>query len=645
MAKLRSASGGFARRIRAGASRVRALARSWLGPVTEAGRDLAPRIGSGLGTVARRGVKVAPEWGVLLLAATVVAGLLVTLQLTLTGDTASRTLWAAIAAASVPLIVILAGEFGTLFKRVGGREPERGHLIALTVLALVLSTLGFYKADWLPGLLARCYTAPGTVGMTVFVQGTDGVCYGLIDTADTGPLGPATFGGNQVAAALQRRILEQNRPLQPGDLTAIWLGSLSCTPAAADPTQCADGRDYPAERDQLRGLFLAQQQIARTTGHRLHVVIADAGQDVSHVDDVARLVVANRAAFGGRLVVIGGGDSRDVTQRAINRLLDDGVPFIAPNLLADLAAPGRPFVDRPGYLQLSAPNQAYAADAVARISARYPAGFRLAVFQLPAPTDQYTTSLVNDLLAAVGRLPGHGTRGLVRQVRSLDQLDSSICTSDRQDPPTVVFFADRWGTFDAFAHRVNDVCGYSAPQQVVADASVSRYMASNALRAGSNATWPVDYYVGGLRCSDLQPTAMFGLVASLQPRGGPFSCASDSAPGAYCTLDAAESVSQPCVPNDVGTFVAPAWDAALLADALLPPRTQVPTAAGPLAAYLAGLHHDPLELSEGAATVRGGRLVARPGAGPVAAPTIPIQVLHVDHLDDPAERPRATSGA
>ena len=368
----------------------------------------------------------APVGGVLFVAAGAVAFVVVSLQLMLTGDAASRALWASIAAVALAVISIVAREFGSLFERVCGRDLARGHLIRLTALAIVFSGLGVAKNDWLPGVLDRCYTPPFSHGMTAFVEAAGGGCYGLIDEGDAGPLGPGSFGRNPVASDLERRILKLNRPLERGDLTVIWLGSLSCEYSRTDPTRCADGRDYPAERDQLRGLLMAQLEIARSTGHHLHVVIGDAAQDVAHIDDVARLIVANRAAFGGRLAVVGGGDSREVTQSAINRLLDDGIPFIAPNLLADLGNPGRPFVDRPGYLQLAAPNRTYATDTVARIAKSYPHGFRLAIFQLPAPSDQYTTSLVNDLLAAVARLRASGVEASARQVRGLDQIDVHV---------------------------------------------------------------------------------------------------------------------------------------------------------------------------------------------------------------------------
>jgi hypothetical protein len=317
-----------------------------------------------------------------------------------------------------------------------------------------------------------------------------------------------------------------------------------------------------------------------TPSHRLHVVIANAAQDVSHADDVARLIIDRRAVLGDRLAVVFGGDSRDITQQAVNRLLDHDIPVISPNLNGDLGQPGRPFVDRPGYLQLSAPNQVYAQDLLTTLHQHYRRGFRLAVFQVPAPADVYTTSLVNDLLAAADPAPRAGPPVAVRHVTRLDALDSSICTSDTSSIPTIVFFADRWTSFGPFAQRVTDVCGYSGPRRVIADSSVTRFMAGNALRVTTSANWPLDYYAVGDQCPNVNAGAMLGMVGRVIPSGKSFSCSPRPTSAVYCTLDAAESTSHPCLPNDLGPYVEPTWDAVQLADHL--PLTN--------AMSLAGLH-------------------------------------------------------
>ena len=585
-------------------------------------------------------------FAVLLLVALIATVVGATITSMFTGSTANRTLGVGIAGVSLSLVAIFSDRFGGLFEWLSGQAFNSRHGVVLTVMLLVFAPLGLTHQQWLPGVLDRCYTMPSSPqasGRTIFVRADDGECYGLVDTEDPGFLTPGWFGNNAVAGQLQRELLAGNSPLRDGDLTVVWLGSLSCTPLSSDPTHCADERDYPAERDQLRALRLIQARFAAEPGHpRLHVVIGNVGQDVKHIDDVASLIIEHRGAFGGRLAVIGGGDSRDVTQRAINRLLDDGIPFIAPNLLADLGGPNRPFVQRAGYFQLPPANQVYADDAIRRLKATYPKGFRLEVFQLPAPTDQYTTSLVNDLLSTVSRA-GPSSGMAARHVKRLDQIGSEVCSSTGDARPTVLFFADRWSQFGEFLHRVNDVCGFNAPRPLMADGSVARFMASTRLRAQSNATWALDYYIGGLGCAALrQNDALSGswVNQTLRPRGGDYTCG--TAQGidtstVYCTLDAAEDVSQPCVPNDLGTFLAPAFDAVMLANALLPPRKSgdVPTNTAERRAYLLGLTlSSPVDLTQGEAMVQNGLL---------REPTIPVQIWHVNQVDNPSEQPSSTS--
>jgi hypothetical protein len=549
------------------------------------------------------------------------------------GSTEARALAVSLAAVVLPVLVS-----DKLVKLVRQPRLTTTHHAILAVLTLLLGFLGWSRDEWLPGVANSCYTLPTSTGITVLRATPDGKrCYGLLDTADPGVFGSPAFGRDPVTTGLENAILTRNSPLRPGDLTVVWLGALSCDPSPADATRCADGRDYPSERDQLRALLFAQKQIADAGRHRLHVVIADATQDVAHADDVAKLIVERRPALGPRAVVIGGGDSRDTTQRAINRLLDAGIPFIAPNLLADLGAPGRPFVDRPGYLQLAPPNLVYAQDTVARLAKRFPGGFRLDVYEQVNPADKYTTSLVNDLLAAVKKAPG----ATARHVSSLDRVDASAC---KASPPTVLFFADRWTRFADFAQRLNDLCGHARPQLVIADGSVSRFMANYELRAVSNADWPVDYYVGGPGCADLTQETFTKITNQMYAQRellhveGVFTCADRTGGGQdgqlvqACTLDAAvKLLSQPCQADDLGTFLTPAWDAVFLADALLP-------AAPPSGEdYLTSLDLPATTLATGTvATVRAGKL---------ATPTIPVRMWHVELLNDASriwERPSPT---
>jgi hypothetical protein len=570
----------------------------------------------------------------LLTAAGIAAGV-VFLSNMFRGSMEARTLAVAVGAVVVPLFV--SDKLFSVFK-----EPDlKGfHRVALLALTLVFGALGWVQASWLPGVMHGCFTPPTSAGMTVLKMTEDGRCFGLLDTADPGIFARASFGQDPVTIRLENQLLTHNQPLGDRDLTVVWLGALSCDPAPTDPTQCAGGKDYPAERDQLRALNLMQSQLA-SADHHLHVVIADATQDVAHADDIAQLVIQHRTAFGHRLVVIGGGDSRDQTQHAINRFLDNGIPFIAPNLLADLGSPGKPFVDRSGYLQLAKPNWYYAEDTFSRLSKRYPGGFRLDIYQLPNPADQYTTSLLNDLLAEA-----RGRSGITaRHISSLDRLDNSICRSGAAPagpgPATMLFFADRWTKFMDFMQRVNDVCDDNPPRLVIADGSVSRFMANYQLRETSNVAWRVDYYVGGLGCSDLESKKLESITGQVEKMQddlhlGQFKCADKAglrSDDKYCTLDAAAKlVSQPCPPNDLGTFLPPAWDAVRLADQLLPSDPAgVPLVKNSTESkeYLTSLKVDRFETADGSfTTVSGGKLDAA---------SIPIKMWQADPVDDPSK--------
>lgn len=545
----------------------------------------------------------------------------------LQGNAEARAL--AVSIAGIVLPVLVSDRIIASAERLKLPKLTTRHRAILAVLTLLFGFFGWTRSEWLPGVMSGCYTLPTSTGITMLRATPDSErCYGLLDIADPGVFAAHAFGRDPDTIDLQRAILAENEPLKDGDLTVVWLGSLSCDPLPSDPTRCADGRDYPSERDQLRALLFAQKHFKQHSGEkRLHVVIADATQDVAHADDIAKMIIDRRKALGPRLVVIGGGDSRDVTQRAINRLLDAGVPFISPNLLADLAEPGAPFVNRPGYLQLAPSNKAYAEDVVNRL--KFDGGYRLDIYQEPEPTDHYTTSLVNDLLAVVRDLKRPDVTA--RHVAALDRIDDGICDSNTDGPPTALYFADRWTRFANFVQRVNEVCGHARPHLVIADVSVSRFLGNNHLRAVSNADWAIDYHVSGPSCADLTPAGLAAITAQIHksrelvrlPEGARFTCVDRIAAASRelldaCPLDAAvKQTAAPCRPNDLGTYLIPTWDAVFLADALLPKRP-VP---------LDKLTLEPLTLSTGmAAEVKQGRLTA---------PTIAARMWHADPLNDP----------
>ena len=168
------------------------------------------------------------------------------------------------------------------------------------------------------------------------------------------------------------------------------------------------------------------------------MVIADATHDVARAADIARMIVDHRAALGGDVVAIGGGDSRSQTQEAINLLVKNGVPVISPNLLADLVVPGKPFVNRPGYLQLTPPNSQYARNALARLCADSEDGFDLTVYQRPGETDHYTNSGVNNVLAEViaGASTDIGGCAKALELSTARHATETAALNSRPRPPT-----------------------------------------------------------------------------------------------------------------------------------------------------------------------------------------------------------------
>jgi hypothetical protein len=539
------------------------------------------------------------------------------------GGNDARTLTIAIAAVIMPLVLS-----DNALRRLNLTGSTLGQRIGLVVLTVVFAALGWFRADWAPGILHECFTPPTSAGGTVLrASGNGRHCYGLIDTADPGVFARTAFGQNDITRKLETAVLANNSPVRDGDLTIVWMGTLSCEPDPAEAAGCLDGVDYPNERDQLRALLLAQRAAKAAHQPLVHVVIADILPDVAYADAVAKLIVDHRAALGDRLVVMGGSDSRDQTERAINRLLTAGIPFIAPSLLADLEAPGRPFVDRPGYFQLSPPNLSYTRDLVSRLrllpAAKSPKGVDLAVYQLPEPSDQYTTSLVNDVAAEARRTEARGSRVTVRHISGLDQLDRSICGGT-----TVVFFADRWTTFGEFLARADTVCGGAGPARVVADGSVSRFMANYHLRATSTVGWPLDYYVPGPGCPSGSPkgivdsiNGLHGPVAALfrGPAGAAFECRVQQEKP-MCTLDAAAvRPGTPCRVNELGTALVPALDAVTLAEEITRHGT------GDLSALR----------TDGPVTLTGGTTVSVDG-GHLSRPAVKVGLWHARSISDPA---------
>jgi len=448
--------------------------------------------------------------------------------------------------------------------------------------------------------------APG-VALSLDAQGE---CIGLTDSPRFG------FGrkADPSTQAAMLAVLGGNRPIDARrDLTVIWLGALTCRSEPVFGQACVD-RPYLAELQDMQALGYAQGAATGTTqSPRLHLVVANAGQDVAHAGDVAATIVARyrAGALGSRAVVVGVGDSRTVTRQAIGTLLDAGIPVLTGTLTADPDRPGRPFVDRPGYLQLSPPADQYASDTVqllapylgsARATAARHGGPALIIYQQPLADgvtpdadDLFSVSQTRDTERAAA-----DAHLVTRASSSLSELSRAACPQG-DGSGRAVFFAGRWSRFRQFAQALGAAC--LVPPAVWSNDSVNRFMNNDTLRAGlGDIGWPLRYYSAGPQCTDLLPSAA-GVEPPLEAR----------------TLLARMRRTDPttCAAPDsqVGSHVTVLWDVVRLAGRL---AAQLPL--GP--ADLDRLALPTTALAEGSVTIAGGQ-VDRP------VPLRPLCVLHI----------------
>lgn len=436
---------------------------------------------------------------------------------------------------------------------------------------------------------------------TAAVFSEDGTCFGYTDRG-------SGFGSDGSARILQMKIFERNQRLAASTsepVTVIWLGQLTCSSSRPDG-RCSDGRSFLAEREQLSALLLAQSAMSRDRPVR--AVIANAGADMRQAIRVARSIANHRASFGARVAVVGGGESRAQTRAAIEILLDAGIPFISPDLTADLDSPGQPYVRQAGYLQLQPPNQQWAQAVLSFVARHTPpsSSRRVVVYHEPSPGDDYAESLARDMVAAARVTPRLAATSPLL-VGDLSQLPVSVCRNEAapggRELPAAVLFADRSSRFRAFANTLTALCGAAGgPAMVVATDSVAGFIADDAARQSVTAPWPMTYLSSRTGCTEL-------LAKSGQAPGGE----------ASALLTAARAVFGQCDPYTrgpaahLGADVALTWDAVTLA-------TEITSPGGADV-----LKDTTLEGATGPLTVRAGQLVTTPVTPrPLCVPSVDL---------------------
>ena len=364
---------------------------------------------------------------------------------------------------------------------IGAAPPPpfaRRSVVGAVALTLVLSAAGWI--DWQYGGGLECPHIPflGHVN----VRSIEGQCIGYSDSSyfrfNDKP-------GQDKLRAVQDTIFEQNTRArdtwEQGNrarpyVTIVYLGTFT-------------GRDtnlneeaYSAEREELEGLAVAQYEGIWKSGSNseplLNIVIANAGREAKHVD-VAVDMLERLAAEDPKVVgVVGLVESRTTTAKALEDLNEIGLPAISTTLSADN------FDDHSRlYLQLSAPNMeqatmmaAYASQVLHVSRARI---YWTTGKELDLEKDLYVKTLIDDLGRIFPTVDHNG--------RFDGSLSRVVCGYQG-----VVIFAGRWSEFTDFLGALNE-CGPNRPSHVIANDSVSRYMANPKLRESASSTIPITY--------------------------------------------------------------------------------------------------------------------------------------------------------
>jgi hypothetical protein len=444
-------------------------------------------------------------------------------------------------------------------------------------------------------------------GMTVLeLQGTE--CIGFTDRADGGTGKDFSFNDSYSKIRDAQHEALANNSTDDDATTLVWMGALSCKAPGSDAERCDDKRRYQSESEELKAL--RDLEIAQNDGHHtpVHIVIANAGQDVYHAERVAHLLVTHRADLGAKVAVAGLGDSRAVTRRAVEELLDNGIPVVSPTMTAD-DAKGDDFVPRPGFVQLATGNSSLVESLFTMAESVKPAGTRPAVLLYTDTSTPHFTDLTNDFYVksfreAATRVFGTAHGWTMTEARSPAELETKASAFCRHGSTRAgaVLFADRWPHFEDFANSLTAACSTGRPELVLADGSAGRFMISDGDRGALRVPgWPMLFLGAGLQCHELRP-----------PPGS-----AAPPPGAQRLLDAEQtrpgggSCSTPGV-NDIASHTTAMWDAGLTALALLASVDAQPTDRAQAAAFLGGLHVSGLELAEGMLTVEKGRRSGKP---------------------------------
>ncbi|MGP4002684.1 ABC transporter substrate-binding protein [Streptomyces sp. 8N706] len=346
-------------------------------------------------------------------------------------------------------------------------------LVAVVACLLLLVPAAVWTGQGLgiPG----CFHLPFRGDVTV--RDVGGECIGYSESA------ALTFNdepGQERLHSVQERIFAQNQEARDTwerggrrrpYVTVVYLGTLT-------GRATRNGEEaYAAEREGLEGMAVAQHigVQASVNGYSvplLRIVIANAGFQMKHADVAVDMIakLARRQSDAPVVGVVGPVESRTSTAAALQKLNQIGMPTIAPALSADGIHRNSAL-----YLQLAPPNREQVelvADYMHRMGWKGTHIYYTVGQNSSRDDDLYVDTLVDDLVSRLGA----DVRPAPRLFRRGDQLTEECGYRG------MLFFAGRWSEFDSFLEALRNSCSGNWPRHLVADDSINRYMANEALR-------------------------------------------------------------------------------------------------------------------------------------------------------------------
>ncbi|WP_241845168.1 ABC transporter substrate-binding protein [Streptomyces silvensis] len=302
--------------------------------------------------------------------------------------------------------------------------------------------------------------------------GTDGQCVGVAEGAASFGSGSGERAVRDVLELIERQNGEVQKeqglggsaPTGPASRTVVYFGPLSGGARAEDPVR-------GGTLAELRGIALAQRYVnaqALRSGERvpLRVLAANAGDRFKDAPDVARRVVELAERDRSIVGVIGFGQSRRQTYKAIRTLGEAGIPMVGTSGTAD------GLLRQSGHYYQMAPTDSRAATVMASFvrHARMTGDGRTArrTLLVADPADAYSASVA----ASFRREYRRDTRVLLytpadapepapltdaldgTKLDAVEDLAREVCDAVADEPRTAVVWAARGSQFQLFLNEI-----------------------------------------------------------------------------------------------------------------------------------------------------------------------------------------------